>query len=71
MVPWLNRNWIAYRGLIAASTPGVVADMDRSQDRQNGEPEHHDRPKAVGDPAVPLLWTENSPTRMNIVSGTT
>ena len=71
MVPWDSTNWIAYSGLIAASTVGSSLMWIRPITASAVNQTTMTGPNAEATRAVPLLCTENSRTRMKIVSGTT
>ena len=71
MMPCESTNWIAYQGLIAASTVGSSLMWTRPITASVANQTTITGPKAEATRAVPLLCTENSTTRMKIVSGTT
>ena len=71
MVPCESRNWIAYQGLIAASTEGSSLICTRPNTASVANQTTMTGPNAAATRAVPLLCTENSATRMKTVSGTT
>ena len=71
MTPWESMNWIAYKGLIASSTVGSSLMWMRPNVASVANQTTMTGPNIEATRAVPLLCTENSTTRMKIVSGTT